>query len=57
MAKHKIDQTREERIQTEIVVDCYNEIGTLFGLELLPRRKAGLPYSGALYRATKSFAT
>jgi hypothetical protein len=25
MAKHKIDQTREERIQTEIVVDCYNE--------------------------------
>ena len=25
MTRHKIDQTREERIQTEIVVDCYNE--------------------------------
>jgi hypothetical protein len=25
MAKHKIDQTREERIEIEIVVDCYNE--------------------------------
>jgi hypothetical protein len=25
MAKHKIDQTREERIHTEIIVDCYNE--------------------------------
>ena len=25
MAKHKIDQAREERIQMEIVVDCYNE--------------------------------
>ena len=25
MAKHKIDQVREERIEIEIVVDCYNE--------------------------------
>ena len=25
MAKHKIDQAREERIEIEIVVDCYNE--------------------------------
>jgi hypothetical protein len=25
MAKQKIDQAREERIQMEIVVDCYNE--------------------------------
>ena len=25
MVKHKIDQSREERIQMEIVVDCYNE--------------------------------
>ena len=25
MAKHKIDEAREERIQMEIVVDCYNE--------------------------------
>jgi Calcium binding len=28
MAKHKIDQAREERIETDIVVDCYNEFGT-----------------------------
>ena len=25
MPKHKIDEAREERIQMEIVVDCYNE--------------------------------
>jgi Calcium binding len=25
MAKHKIDQACEERIEIEIVVDCYNE--------------------------------
>jgi hypothetical protein len=25
MAKHKIDDAREERIQLEVVVDCYNE--------------------------------
>ncbi len=25
MAKHTIDQAREERIEIEIVVDCYNE--------------------------------
>jgi hypothetical protein len=25
MPKHKIDRAREERIQMEIVVDCYNE--------------------------------
>ena len=25
MAKHKIDHAREERIEIEIVVDCYNE--------------------------------
>ena len=24
MAKHKIDEAREERIQLEVVVDCYN---------------------------------
>jgi len=45
MAKHKIDQTlggtRSDRDRCELL----QRIGTLFGLDLLPRRKAGLPYS------------
>ena len=32
-------------------------IGTLFRLDLLPRRQAGISLSGALYRAAKSFTT
>jgi hypothetical protein len=54
MAKHKIDQAREECIEIEIVVDCYNESERL---DLLPRRQAGIPLSGALCRGAKIFTT
>ena len=57
MAKHKIDQAREERIEIEIVVDCYNESERYSAWICYLEDKLEFPLSGALCRAAKIFTT
>ena len=51
MPKSKIDQAREERIQNEIIVDCYNESERFGGWCCYLEEKLKFPF-GALCIAT-----
>jgi hypothetical protein len=50
MAKHKIDQAREERIQIEIVVDCYNGSERYSGWICYLEEKLKFPFRARCFR-------
>ena len=54
MAKHKIDQAREERIEIEIVVDCYNESERYSAWICYLEDKLGFPFRARWVAARKS---
>ena len=56
MAKHTIDQAREERIEIEIVVDCYNESERYSAWICYLEDKLEFPFRAATQRA-KIFTT